>query len=1065
MATSQPRRSLKSIIEAIPTQRDYVSDSYSESSNLEDEIEMPVQAIKPLPLTPLPISPQATIESASAAAKGREREVKTPATPKMGVFMRDQATSDKTDATLYFAVQWRKPQFKKHSKMAWLQLDIDVGADVCIVETWDGDANIKVEGNRIVMLDEDGNQMAITPVGEKIIRPEAEFRIGGYEIMVDHALQADQFKANTCILNRPKGSDSTTAYRATAFAKPFRPPIPKVDFTRQELTAGKGSSNVISPISEIRKATMPTPAAAQRAVAATSFYSNQSPKPKVERIVLGEKSNKERLEWGGALFNPHAPGAVVMPRPSEKLAKIKRTTLVDVVLDPVLGNLMREHQKEGVQFMYSCVMGMTDAEGEGCILADEMGLGKTLQTIALIYTMLKQSPFANQSSIIRKAIIVCPVTLVDNWRKEFKKWVDRRINVLVADGTDYRISSFVNNQYQQVLVIGYERLRKEIKELASCVPPIDLIVCDEGHRLKSKDNKTTKMFDALKTQRRIILSGTPVQNDLGEYWAMVNFACPGVLGKYQAFAKHYEKPILKSRTPGCPAKDVELGRERADDLGKLSKEFVLRRTAAVLENYLPPKYEYVVFVSPSPLQLSVLSRLLDPRIINTYIRGQGSQSLALIDVMRKISNSPLLLKKRDDDIIRSDDISTATSAALEAIPSNAYIDVVTASGKMLFLDKLLHSTYETTKEKVVVISNWTSTLDLIQGYCKTKRYSFLRLDGSTPAKQRQELVDRFNRDRTRQDTFVFLLSAKAGGMGLNLIGASRLVLFDSDWNPSTDLQAMARIHRDGQKRPVYIYRLLTTNAIDEKIYQRQITKTGLSDQMMDQAREEKQSKDSFSAAELRDIFTLNLETDGCQTHDLLGCQCTKDIRKPVDMDEQDLQFTLKTLSSESEDDDDLPKFVSANNYNPEPSPKHQRKVAKEQKNKLAALRHWTHIDTDESQSFRRIQDALLYNILFDEWKNDSIIADDNSGTSLVDDNESDIMYEEEDESESDGEIILPRKRKLEGHHNLSKRARAANEREASLIRKKYNLKNIAEGGGTGRVTFVFEKVSKSRSNL
>ncbi|ADV21130.1 DNA repair protein, putative [Cryptococcus gattii WM276] len=988
ISMARPRRSLGAIIDSIPSQQEYVPDSCSENSDSDSGREALIPTLKPIPLTPLPSRPTRSTRELGpesiTTVKGKERE-------EAGAVFGDGKKDKKVHATddtlsmpvLYFAVQWRKPQFKKH-------------------KTWDGDANIKVEDNRIVMLDEDGNQMATTNVGDKVIKPEAEFKIGGYEVMVDHALQQDQFKASTSILNRPKviPTIKSSGYRPASFTKAFRPPIQKEKFTSTKLSTIEAveDEHRQSPISSLPKRSIPTPAAAQRAVAASSFYTKQSSKPYSERIVLGEKSNKERLEWGGALFNPHAEGAVVMPRPAEKLAKLKGTTIVDVVIDPILGNLLREHQKEGVKFMYSCVMGMTGAEGEGCILADEMGLGKTLQTIALIYTMLKQSPFANQTSIIGKAIIVCPVTLVNNWRKEFKKWVDRRVNVLVAD----------------------------------------------------------------------VLSGTPVQNDLGEYWAMVDFACPGVLGKYSAFAKHYEKPILKSRTPNCSTKDVELGRERANDLAKLSKEFVLRRTAAVLEHYLPPKYEYVIFVAPSLLQLRVLSNLLDPSIVGSFIRGHGAQSLALIDLMRKISNSPMLLKRKDDELARADDdLGSATSAAISAIPGDTNINDVTTSGKMLLLDKMLHSIYQSTEEKVVVVSNWTSTLDLIQGLCKLKRYNYLRLDGSTPPKQRQELVDRFNKDKERQGSFVFLLSAKAGGVGLNLIGGSRLILFDSDWNPSTDLQAMARIHRDGQKRPVYIYRLLTTNAIDEKIYQRQITKTGLSDQMMDHKHSEKQTgKDSFSAAELRDIFTLNVRTDGCQTHDLLGCQCTETPAgklRDIAEGEQRSEHLPDNSSGESDSDpNDYPTFVSANKYDPEPTPKMRRKAIKEQKNKLAALKHWAHFDPFELASFRGIQDSLLYNVLFDSWETDGVPLSENVRAYGSLDFEG--PYEQdEDDPDSDNEALVPKKRKLGMVQTTAalKKTRTTDEEDTRFNQRRRNLKSIAESGGTGRVTFVFEKISKS----
>lgn len=180
---------------------------------------------------------------------------------------------------------------------------------------------------------------------------------------------------------------------------------------------------------------------------------------------------------------------------------------------------------------------------------------------------------------------------------------------------------------------------------------------------------------------------------------------------------------------------------------------------------------------------------------------------------------------------------------------------------------MLITLFKTTDEKIVLVSNYTSTLDLLQTLLSSRGLSFLRLDGKTPSGRRQELVDKFNRTDSKT-AFAFLLSAKSGGAGINLIGASRLVLFDLDWNPATDAQAMARIHRDGQKKQVKIYRMLTTGCFDEKIYQRQLTKTGLADSVMDQ----KSTVGSFTMDELRDLFTLDTETE-CQTHDLLACTC------------------------------------------------------------------------------------------------------------------------------------------------------------------------------------------------
>ncbi|WVF70808.1 hypothetical protein IAT40_005602 [Kwoniella sp. CBS 6097] len=975
------KRSLGDMLDAIPTQVDSIPDSCSEASS-DEEADITLPTPQPIPLTPLVTQPRA-----HAGLKGKARAIETPR-PQVEASMG-------RNGRLVYQVTPSNRHAEYYAVQCYVQEETSTEE-----ETWDGDAHIKVEGTKVTMIDENGECKATGGLGDRVLEPDVEFRLGNLELCIDCPVTEEVFKSNTTILNRPKPSSivAPSAYKATTFAKPFKAPTPThkakpvAGYIPARTTSGEapiesplaGPSRI--PLSSRSKTPPPVPIFKPKAIPADKFYAAPSKKP-ASKIVIGEKNSKERLQWGGALHDPKAEGAVVMKRPPEKLAKMKNTELVDVVLDPILGSIMRDHQKEGVKFMYECVMGLTGAEAEGCILADDMGLGKTLQTIALVHTLLRQSPFANQHSIIKKALVVCPVSVVDNWRKEFKKWVDRRINVLAVDGSESsKVNAFIASDYTQVLIIGYERLRKEIKKLKFCVPPIDLIVCDEGQRLKSKDNKnkTIKMFDELRTQRRVILSGTPIQNQLAEYWAMANFTCPGILGKYSAFNKQYEKPIMAGRAVGASSKIVQLGEERAAELTKLSKEFVLRREANVMQNFLPPKNEYVVFVSPSLLQLSVLGSLLNPSIVSGFIRGYGAQSLALIDLMRKISNSPMLLKKKDEDGIASDDLGTAISAAKSAIPLDTNVNDVNTSGKMVVLDKMLHSIWEETKEKVVVVSNWTSTLNLIQDLMKIRKYPFVRLDGSTPQKQRQDLVDTFNRDVRREEAFVFLLSAKAGGIGLNLIG-----------NPSTDLQAMARIHRDGQKRPVYIYRLLTTNAIDEKIYQRQITKMGLSEQMMDQGQVSKESKDSFSSAELKDIFTLKTATNGCQTHDLLSCDCIEKVQKLLDSEATSVTGDDVEEPVDEDDNDaeeEKAKFVNAADYNPEPTPKMMRKAAAEQKQKLRALKKWAHFDGYDHASFRGVTDNLLYNLMYGEWDNNeeaSKSPNKSASAELIDDPEED----------------------------------------------------------------------------
>ena len=633
--------------------------------------------------------------------------------------------------------------------------------------------------------------------------------------------------------------------------------------------------------------------------------------------------------------DPNAPGALVMKRPG-RVPQGKE--IVDVVLDPILGQHLREHQREGVKFLYECVMGMRDFDGQGAILADEMGLGKTLQTIALLWTLLKQNPIYEEAPVIKKALIVCPVTLINNWRKEFRKWLGNgRIGVFVADGTKTRLTDFTMGKIYNVMIIGYEKLRTVQEELKKGAG-IDIVIADEGHRLKTAQNKSAQAIKALNTPRRIILSGTPIQNDLSEFFIMADFVNPSLLGTFKTFMKEFEGPIVRSRQPEAKRKDIEKGEAQSAELAGLTVPFILRRTAEILSKYLPAKTEYVLFCKPTRAQSSVYRHVLASPAFQSAL-GNSEASLQLITVLKKVCNSPsLLTPKASTEAPCNPTIKTLLSAIPPSLPQSA-----AGSGKLRVLDQLLHNLHTTTTEKVVLVSNYTSTLDLISTLLVSLSYPFLRLDGSTPSAKRQSLVDQFN--RTPASTcFAFLLSAKSGGTGLNLIGASRLVLFDVDWNPSTDLQAMARIHRDGQRRECRIYRLLTQGALDEKIFQRQVTKLGLADSVMDS----KASVASFSREELRDLFRLD-EGARCQTHELLGCLCrgrgvpvvTDNCADTADGDEE---------GYEEDDLPDLPTLVKASQLDMEAQERRIREAAvasrrKAGASKMQSLMQYLHIDT------------------------------------------------------------------------------------------------------------------------
>ncbi|KAL2074592.1 hypothetical protein VTL71DRAFT_8370 [Oculimacula yallundae] len=802
----------------------------------------------------------------------------------------------------YYQVLWRKYTTKKH-------------------KTWDGDGVLSVYGGYAHLQDVSGREMGRCMFKDPLL-PGSTLSIGGKDIEVDSMITKADFLAGKPFLN------STAQRTSTPSAA-----LPKVPIAlpkgKMPLVGRKGKED--SGLEEI-------PAQSFYATSKSDAMKAQFKNPLLSTTIMPQNQNGSPTPR----HDPNAPGALVMRRPKDCP---KGKQILDVVLDPFLGRHLHDHQREGIQFLYECVMGLRNYDGRGALLADEMGLGKTLQTICLLWTLLKQNPIYGSDPVIKKALIVCPVTLIENWKAEFKKWLgNERIGVFIEDGQGKKkITDFTHGKSYSVMIIGYERLRSVQADLKKGAG-IDIIFADEGHRLKTAQNKAAQAILSLNTDRRVILSGTPMQNDLSEFFTMVDFINPGLLGKYNTFKKEFESPILKSRQPAATSRELEKGAARGEELSELTKEFILRRTADLLAKYLKPKTEYIVFCKPTQAQAEVYRHIISSPFFGKAL-GASESSLQLITILKKVCNAPSLLNSKEDA-----PTNPVIAALLDVIPAEImHKSNVNASAKFRVLDKLLKVISQTTSEKVVIVSNYTSTLDLIGEHLTSMSLSFLRLDGKTPQKQRQGLVDKFNKSDA-SNAFAFLLSAKSGGSGLNLIGASRLFLFDVDWNPATDQQAMARIHRHGQKRPVKIYRLVLAGGMDEKIYQRQVTKTGLADSVVDG----KKSEGSFSPEELRDLFRLDM-SDGCQTHQLLGCECKgvgADLAPPPEVEPD----KLSTLDKDLEDSDDELLFPSAHAIvsgtkanvaavEKRIAEEEKKKRSKRSEGKMQALMMYRHIDT------------------------------------------------------------------------------------------------------------------------
>ncbi|KAJ3414587.1 DNA-dependent ATPase protein rad54 [Chytridiales sp. JEL 0842] len=585
---------------------------------------------------------------------------------------------------------------------------------------------------------------------------------------------------------------------------------------------------------------------------------------------------RKPLMTQGPLHDPTVEGAFILYTPKnltelELFEASKSTSLnadakpkpqVHVVVDPILSKILRPHQVEGVKFLYDCVTGAKVEGAYGCIMADEMGLGKTLQCLTLLWTLIRQSPEPGKPTA-EKAIIVCPSSLVRNWANEFKKWLGAdRVRCLVCDNkgtkeeTTKELQQFTSAKGRAivtpVLIISYETLRTYCPILKGT--EIGLMLCDEGHRLKNADSLTYQALNTLNAKRRVILSGTPIQNDLTEYFSLLSFAIPAVLGSEAEFRKNFEIPILRGRDALATDAEREKSQEKLQELFGIANKFIIRRTADLLTKFLPMKYEHVVFCKLSPLQLSLYKHFNESSELKKLLSGNGSQPLKAITMLKKLCNHPSLVVETN-------------AFPPEMFPAEFSVKNLqtSLSGKMLLLDHMLAG-IKAAGDKIVLISNYTQTLDLFEDLCRKRMWGVLRLDGTMTIPKRQKLVDKFNDPISPE--FVFLLSSKAGGCGLNLIGANRLVLFDPDWNPANDAQALARVWRDGQKKDCYIYRFIATGSIEEKIFQRQAHKQSLSNCVVD---EDLETERHFSRDMLRQLFQLN-ETTECDTHDTFKCK-------------------------------------------------------------------------------------------------------------------------------------------------------------------------------------------------
>nr|XP_043616478.1 switch 2 isoform X2 [Erigeron canadensis] len=544
--------------------------------------------------------------------------------------------------------------------------------------------------------------------------------------------------------------------------------------------------------------------------------------------------------------------------------------------DPQTLSRLLEHQREGVKFLYNLY-----TKNCGGILGDDMGLGKTIQAIAFLSAVYAKdgehdetiNPKGNETEKKGPVLIICPSSVIQNWESEFSKW--STFNVAIYHGTNRDIIfEKIKSHGVEILITSFDIYR--IHENILSVVNWEIAIIDEAHRLKNEKSKLYEACLAIKTRKRYGLTGTVMQNKIMELFNLFDWVVPGGLGTREHFRDYYDEPLKHGQRSSAPPSFVHIAQERKQHLVSVLNKFLLRRTKEeTIGHLMLGKEDNVVFCAMSEVQKRVYKRMLQLPDIQCLINKDvpcscgsplkqvecckrtvpngviwpflhkdnpdGCDScpfcivLPCLTKLQQISNHLELIKPnpRDDSDKQKKDKVFAT-AVFDSdidlvggyIQNESFMGLsdVQHCGKMRALENLM-SSWILHGDKILLFSYSVRMLDILEKFLIRKGYSFSRLDGSTPTGMRQSLVDDFNSSPSKQ---VFLISTRAGGLGLNLVSANRVVIFDPNWNPAHDLQAQDRSFRFGQKRHVVVFRLLAAGSLEELVYSRQVYKQQLS---------------------------------------------------------------------------------------------------------------------------------------------------------------------------------------------------------------------------------------------
>lgn len=499
---------------------------------------------------------------------------------------------------------------------------------------------------------------------------------------------------------------------------------------------------------------------------------------RLESLTVSNRGHLQISEFHASLLGSALSGELEVKhdkRIDQLQKKIKKSMALQPDIPKALKAELRDYQTDGYQWMTR----MT-GWGAGVCLADDMGLGKTVQTIAFMLHTADQGP----------ALVAAPASVVLNWQRELQRFAPS-LHVMVLNVANDRKSIVEQATASDVVLTTYGLFVTEDEVL--CAKEWNTVCLDEAHVIKNRQTKTSAVVMKLKAAHRIILTGTPVQNHLGELWNLFQFANPGLLGSHEQFRQKYIVPI-----------EQQDNKERSKQLKRIVSPFMLRRTKQEVIEELPDKTEINI-----PVELS-------------------DEELAVYEVIRRRAKQLL------EDERSSSGVSVITLAEITRLRQAACSAELVEKNwkgecsKLIALSDLLQEIVDG-GNAVLVFSQFTSFLALVRQLLDKQKQPYLYLDGAVPVRQRDQLVQQFQRGECP----VFLISLKAGGLGLNLTGANYVIHLDPWWNPAIEQQATDRAYRIGQRQNVTVYHLISQHTIEEKILRLHQTKRNLADAMLE----------------------------------------------------------------------------------------------------------------------------------------------------------------------------------------------------------------------------------------